>query len=62
MKLYKRIGIELDGTQHLKTTKQDKERDDFMLTENEITIYRISHKDYQAKTKIDLVKKLLDIK
>lgn len=54
--------IELDGTQHLKTAKEDANRDAYMKECYGIDVLRISHKEYIRKTKIDIVKHLLGIK
>jgi len=51
--------IELDGTQHNSTQEYDKERDQYIELTYGVTILRISHKEYRQKTKIDLVKSLL---
>lgn len=53
--------IELDGSQHIKTADKDKLRDDFIKQEYGYTILRVSHKEYQSKTKYNLICSLLNI-
>lgn len=55
------IVIELDGSQHKNTVEKDKQRDNFVSKELKCDIIRITHKEYQSKSKIPLVKKLLGI-
>lgn len=55
------LGIELDGTQHKKTIDKDIERDRLIFQQENIKIFRITHKEYTQKTKIEEVKKLLNI-
>lgn len=51
--------IELDGTQHLKTIDYDIDRDAYIMSHYNVEILRISHNEYQNKSKLDLVKELL---
>lgn len=53
--------IELDGTQHLKTIEYDIERDNYIKDNYHVQIIRISHKEYQTNSKLELVKQLLEI-
>lgn len=53
------IGIELDGTHHLKQVEYDKKRDADILNKYGVIIYRIGHKEYVRKTKIEFVNSLL---
>jgi very-short-patch-repair endonuclease len=55
----KNLIIELDGTQHNDTTEYDQERDTYITQTYGITIFRISHKEYVGKTKLDKVIQLL---
>lgn len=57
----KNLIIELDGTQHKKTIEYDQDRDLYISTTYGINIIRISHNEYVTKTKIDLVKSVLNI-
>lgn len=56
----KRLIIELDGSQHLKTKEADAARDEYIMINYNFNIIRISHKEYSAKTRllelIDLLK------
>lgn len=54
--------IELDGTQHNnpKQQKYDKERDQYISQQYNLTIVRISHKEYITKTKIQEIHHLLE--
>lgn len=54
------IGIELDGTQHQKTIEKDLLRDGLIKKEG-ITIHRITHKEYCSKSKVEEVKKILQL-
>ena len=54
------LGIELDGAQHKKTIKYDKERDDYIKSLG-INILRVSHSEYVKMTKIDLIRSLLKL-
>ena len=58
----KKLIIELDGTQHNKTIVYDQERDSYIKSTYGVSIIRISHKEYQRKSRIDEIKLLLDIK
>ena len=53
--------IELDGTQHKKTIEQDQARDAYLQKQYGLTIVRITHSEYQKKTKLGLVCNLLGI-
>ena len=53
--------IELDGSQHLKTAGNDKIRDDYIKDKYGFTVLRISHYEYQQKSKLPLVCDLLNI-
>lgn len=55
----KKLIIELDGTQHLKTIQKDKERDDYIEKNYGYKIIRISYKEYQNKSKEQLIKNAL---
>lgn len=52
--------IELDGTQHEKTTEYDKDRDCYISSVYGVHIIRISHKEYKSKNKLELIKQLLE--
>lgn len=52
--------IELDGTQHRKRKQLDMIRDDYLKSKNWIVI-RITHKEYKNKSKLDLIKQLLNL-
>lgn len=47
--------IELDGTQHKNNTEYDIQRDKHLTEHYNVQILRISHKEYQEKTKLDLI-------
>ena len=51
--------IELDGTQHNKTIDYDKDRDQRILKEHGIYVYRISHNEYMKCQKLDIVNQLM---
>jgi very-short-patch-repair endonuclease/predicted nucleic acid-binding Zn ribbon protein len=51
--------IELDGSQHKHTQQYDSNRDDYITKTYDVNIVRISHQEYQSKSKIDLIKNLL---
>jgi very-short-patch-repair endonuclease len=51
--------IELDGTQHKNTVEYDTDRDNYIMTNYNVNIIRVSHKEYQAMTKLELIKSLL---
>ncbi len=53
--------IELDGTQHEDTKEEDAIRD-LYFTNLGYTVIRIPYKEYQKKTYIPILKKLLNIK
>ena len=53
--------IELDGTQHRKTVEQDRIRDEYIHREYGYTVYRVTHKEYQAKSKYSIICDLLGI-
>jgi very-short-patch-repair endonuclease len=55
------LAIELDGSQHLKTKVQDSIRDKFITEHFGINIIRVSHKEYQSKSRIDEINMLLGI-
>jgi len=57
----KKLIIELDGTQHNKTVAYDTERDSYINKTYDITIIRISYKEYQQKSRISEIKNLLNI-
>lgn len=57
---YLKLIIELDGTQHTKTKFQDAIRDEYIFLTYNIRTLRITHSEYQAKSKIELVKNLLE--
>jgi very-short-patch-repair endonuclease len=54
------LGIELDGTQHKLTLEKDQIRDNY-LNSIGIKILRITHAEYIAGTKIDIVKSILGL-
>lgn len=54
--------IELDGTQHRKTVEADSIRDAYIKSYYDITVIRIAHQEYQKGSRIDEVKKLLELK
>lgn len=51
--------IELDGTQHRNTVEQDKERDLYITKTFGYTVLRITHKEYQSKSKLQLLESIL---
>jgi very-short-patch-repair endonuclease len=53
------LGIELDGTQHIKNKKHDIDRDSFILQQHKIYIFRITASEYYKKAKIEIVKTIL---
>ena len=53
--------IELDGTQHNKTVAYDTERDSYINRTYNVTIIRVSYKEYQQKSRIIEIKNLLNI-
>ena len=53
--------IELDGTQHNNTKDYDQQRDQYITDKYNLEIIRISHKEYQQKTKLTLIQKKLGI-
>lgn len=57
---HQKLIIELDGTQHLKTVEQDKIRDKILVDRGWLVL-RIPYKDYQQKTYVNYIKKLLNI-
>lgn len=57
----RKVIIELDGTQHLKTKEADELRDHFIASVYGYTILRISHKEYRAKSKLAQVCSLLGL-
>lgn len=52
--------IELDGSQHELSKEYDEMRDSAIETYHGICVYRISHKEYQNKQKVDEVCDLLE--
>lgn len=56
----KRLIVELDGTHHIKRKHLDNIRDDY-LTSRGWLVVRISHKEFRSKSKLTLVKQLLNI-
>lgn len=52
--------IELDGSQHQNTKEKDQIRDNFLRSLG-YAVLRITHKEYQAKTKVELIKELLNL-
>lgn len=52
--------IELDGTQHNNTVEYDQNRDEYIKSVYNINIVRITHTEYKNKTKLELVKNLLE--
>lgn len=58
--LFKRINliIELDGTQHFKTVKEDKIRDNYLESVG-YKVIRVSYKEYKEKTKEKMILKML---
>lgn len=53
--------IELDGTQHRKTVEQDRIRDEYLSQVHGYRVLRVTHKEYQAKTKYSIICDLLGI-
>lgn len=51
--------IELDGSQHELSKEYDEIRDSLIESHHGIHVYRISHKEYQSKEKIDEVRRIL---
>jgi very-short-patch-repair endonuclease len=56
----RRLIIELDGTHHIKRKDLDDIRDSYLLNRG-WTVFRIGYNEYKKKTKINEVKKLLNI-
>lgn len=56
----KKLIIELDGTQHLFTAESDALRDEY-FTSIGYTVVRVSHADYQKRTRVMEIKELLNI-
>lgn len=54
----KKLIIELDGNQHENRKEHDDERDKF-LTKLGYNVFRITHKEYREKTKLEMVEQLL---
>ena len=52
--------IELDGTQHRNTVMQDAMRDDYLISIG-YRVLRITHREYVKQTRIDEVKRLLNM-
>jgi very-short-patch-repair endonuclease len=55
----KKLLIELDGKQHLKTIEYDIERDNLILKHHGVKTIRISYDEYVSRSKIDLIYQLL---
>lgn len=55
----KKLIIELDGSQHKNTKDADAIRDAYITNEYDLTIIRISHKEYINKSRIEEIKSLL---
>lgn len=55
------IIIELDGKQHQDTIEEDAIRDNLILEEFKIQTYRVTWKEWNKKTKMELINKLLGI-
>jgi len=53
--------IELDGSQHKNTIEYDTERDNYIMTIYDVNIIRVSHKEYQNQSKIELIRSLLGL-
>ena len=51
--------IELDGTQHKNTVEYDNERDKYIMDNYNVQIIRLSHQEYQSKSRINEIKLLL---
>jgi very-short-patch-repair endonuclease len=51
--------IELDGSQHDKTKEYDEDRDRYISETYNIKILRVTHKEYQTKSKLDQIVSLL---
>jgi hypothetical protein len=54
----KKLLIELDGIQHKETVEYDLNRDQSILRYHDVTTIRITHKEYMAKTKMELLLQL----
>ena len=54
----KNLIIELDGSQHKNTIEQDTIRDNFLASIG-FTVVRVTHKEYQDKSKIEYIKELV---
>jgi len=52
--------IELDGTQHNNTKEYDQHRDNYISHTYQVHILRVTHKEYKNKSKLELIKKLLE--
>lgn len=53
--------IELDGNQHNKTKEKDLIRDEFLTRIHGLTVVRITHDEYKKKTRIEEIKKILNL-
>ena len=53
--------IELDGSQHQSTKKYDQDRDNYISKNYNVQIIRISHKEYQSLTKMQLIQNILEV-
>jgi very-short-patch-repair endonuclease len=58
----KKLIVELDGSQHRKTADADAIRDEFISRKFGYHIIRITHSDFQKKTKLPLICSVLGIK
>mgnify|MGYP003590055659 CR=1 FL=1 len=56
-----KIIIEMDGKQHQDTVEEDAIRDNLILEEFKIQTYRVTWKEWNKKTKMELINKLLGI-
>lgn len=56
----KKLIIELDGTQHNQTKQSDSVRDQYFQSIG-YTVLRITHKEYQQQTRINEIKKLINL-
>jgi very-short-patch-repair endonuclease len=57
----KNIVIELDGTQHQYTIKQDLIRDEYITSQYNCKVIRITHHEYKNQCKIDFIRAILGI-
>ena len=58
----KNLVIELDGTQHRKTVEKDRIRDEYLRRVHNLTVIRITHKEYRQKSRLVEICELLGVR